>query len=323
MGIWTDWEAQGTRITKNLLHDNERPSYAKQLEGGMMCQDLFVEVGHGPTLIDNNILLSDASLRFATEGVALVHNLICGAFTIVGGGTGWRYTPYHMPHRTEVMGFMTILHGDDRIYNNIFVQKWSPEPFLIRHDSDDKTETENRVVGTHVFNEYPTYDEWISQFEMDREIPDMAKLEPAHNSHLPVWINGNAYFDGAKACSKEKSNLVDDEHKVTVDVVAENDSNYNNDAGDDHCNNVVNSNGQSGDGREYKLKTNLYEYLADFKCGMINTSILGNAFEPDEPFENPDGTPITFDSDYLGNHRGIDVIPGPFAAAEDAKSIIW
>lgn len=103
---------------------------------------------------------------------------------------------------------MTILHGDDRIYNNIFVQKWSPEPFLIRHDSDDKTETENRVVGTHVFNEYPTYDEWISQFEMDREIPDMAKLEPAHNSHLPVWINGQrAHSDGAKACSKEKSNL--------------------------------------------------------------------------------------------------------------------
>ena len=28
-------------------------------------------------------MLSDASLRFATEGVALVHNLICGALTCV------------------------------------------------------------------------------------------------------------------------------------------------------------------------------------------------------------------------------------------------
>ena len=37
-----------------------------------MCQDIFVEVGHGPTLIDNNILLSDASLRFATQGVAML-----------------------------------------------------------------------------------------------------------------------------------------------------------------------------------------------------------------------------------------------------------
>lgn len=79
MGIWCDWEAQGTRLSQNLLHDNQRPAFAKQLKGGMMCQDIFVEVGHGPTLIDNNILLSDASLRFATQGVAMVHNLICGA----------------------------------------------------------------------------------------------------------------------------------------------------------------------------------------------------------------------------------------------------
>ena len=92
MGIWCDWEAQGTRITQNLFHDNQRPEFAKQLVGGMMCQDLFVEVGHGPTLIDNNIFLSDVTLRMATQGVALVHNLICGAFTVVGGGTGPRYT---------------------------------------------------------------------------------------------------------------------------------------------------------------------------------------------------------------------------------------
>ena len=74
----------------------KKPAFAKQLKGSMMSQDIFVEVGHGPTLIDNNILLSDASLRMATEGVAMVHNLICGALTCVGGGTGPRYTPYHI-----------------------------------------------------------------------------------------------------------------------------------------------------------------------------------------------------------------------------------
>ena len=153
MGIWCDWEAQGTRLSQNLLHDNQRPAFAKQLKGGMMCQDIFVEVGHGPTLIDNNILLSDASLRFATQGVAMVHNLICGALTCVGEGTSWRYTPYHMPHRTEVMGFMTILHGDDRFYNNIFVQKWPSEDFITMHDSDDGFDSENRKVGTWMFDE--------------------------------------------------------------------------------------------------------------------------------------------------------------------------
>ncbi|MCH3998644.1 MAG: right-handed parallel beta-helix repeat-containing protein [Lachnospiraceae bacterium] len=298
MGIWTDWEAQGTRITQNLLHDNQRPAFAEPLTGGMCSQDIFVEVGHGPTLIDNNILLSDASLRIATEGVAMVHNLICGALTCVGDGTGWRYTPYHMPHRTEVQGFMTILHGDDRFYNNIFVQKYSPEPFVLRSDSDpSKVQTDNREVGTHVWDEYPTYEEWIAQFDMDEEIPNMAKLEKAHFGHLPVWCSGNAYFDGAKAWKKEKHNLVDTKDGVKVELVEK----------DGH----------------FTLDTNIYEYLGDFCADMIDTDTLGKAFEPTEAFENPDGTPITFNYDYLGSHRGINVIPGPFASAADAKKQLF
>ena len=175
MGIWTDWEAQGTRITQNLLHDNQKPENAEILKGGMMSQDIFVEVGHGPTLIDNNILLSDVSLRMATQGVAMVHNLICGSFTSVDGGTGDRYTPYHIPHRTEVMGFMTILHGDDRFYNNIFVQKYPAEDVTVLSDSDSsKSFRENRIVGTQVMDIYPTYEDWIKQFDMDTDVPNMS-----------------------------------------------------------------------------------------------------------------------------------------------------
>lgn len=292
MGIWCDWEAQGTRITQNLLHDNQKPEFAKQLKGGMMSQDIFVEVGHGPTLIDNNILLSDACLRMATEGVAMVHNLICGALTCVGDGTGPRYTPYHIPHRTEVMGFMTILHGDDRFYNNIFVQKWPSKPFITLRDSSEGADEENREVGTHVMDEYPTYDEWIKMFDMDTDTPDMKKLEPAHGEKLPVWVKGNVYFNGAKAYKKETGNLVDTEHEVTVDLNME-----------DSC---------------PVLSTNIYEFLGDFADSMVNSDILGYAFEPEERFENPDGTDIIFDSDYFGNHRGIRVLPGPFANAEDA-----
>lgn len=32
-------------------------------------------------------------------------------------------TPYHEIHGTKVMGFMTIQHGDNKFYNNIFVQQ--------------------------------------------------------------------------------------------------------------------------------------------------------------------------------------------------------
>ena len=294
MGIWCDWEAQGTRITQNLLHDNQMPAFAKNLPGSMMSQDLFVEVGHGPTLIDNNILLSDVSLRFATQGVALVHNLICGAFTCVGAGTDWRYTPYHIPHRTEVMGMMTILHGDDRFCNNIFVQKWPSEDYITYHDQDDGIERENRRVGTHVFDDYPTREAWLAQFDFDHR-PNMKALESVHFGHLPVESRGNLYLKGAKMIRSEKGGLALPAEDLYINLVTEGDT----------C----------------RLDTNLGDYLTALNCGMISTQTLGRAFEPEQPFENPDGSPITFDRDYHGRRRSPDIHPGPFAGDPDGR--IW
>lgn len=294
MGIWTDWEAQGTRITHNLLHDNHPPKNQK-VKPDNFEQDLFVEVGHGPILIDNNILLSKCALRIPTEGVAMAHNLICGSFAMVGSGVDSvingqrepRYTPYHIAHRTEVKGFMTILHGDDRFYNNIFVQNWQiPKDHLDGWDMSK--EYTNFEVGTHVWNEYPLYEDWIELFDMGKAWPDMGKLAKGHFGHLPVWIHGNVYCNGAGSFEKEEDKLIIEE-PVTVELIEK-------------------------DGK-YSLATNIYDYLKDFKVHMIHTSTLGKAFEPDEAYENPDGTPITLDEDYLYNKRGINVIPGPFAAS--------
>lgn len=303
MGIWCDWQAQGTRISQNLLHDNYAPEGVPMAPGAMMCQDVFVEVSHGPTLIDNNIMLSKAALRIATEGVACVHNLILGAFTAVGGGTDNiingvnqpRYTPYHIRHRTEVAGFMTILHGDNRFYNNIFIQNWPVEKAEEKEDMGFKM-ADNQVVGTEVFDEYPTYEEWIANFDMDQQA-NMMRLASYHFSHLPVWANGNAYFNGAKAWKKEQSNLIDTENHVKVELVEEDNKLF--------------------------LKTNVYELLGDFRDGIINSDILGYAFEPEQRFENPDGTAILFNEDYLGSHRGTATIPGPFASGEEAAKQLW
>lgn len=303
MGIWCDWQAQGTRITQNLLHDNTQPDGVPMALGAMMSQDIFIEVGHGPTLIDNNIMLSKASVRMATEGVALVHNLMLGALTAVGGGTDMtveginqpRYTPYHIPHRTEVAGFMSILHGDDRFYNNIFIQNWEAEEGEAKEDMGFSMK-DNTVVGTDVFDDYPTYDEWIANFEMDKPANMMA-LTKYHFAHLPVWAQGNAYFNGAKAWKKEQHNLIDTEHKIKVELVEK-------------------------DGK-YTLKTNLYDFLDGMKDGVITSDVLGEAFEPEERFENPDGTAITFDTDYFGSHRGVAPIPGPFADGKELENAVW
>ena len=41
---------------------------------------------------------------------------------------------------------------------------------------------------------------------------------------------------------------------------------------------------------------------------MINTEVLGKAFEPEEFFENPDATPITFDADYFRGQALPDIL---------------
>ena len=56
---------------------------------------------------------------------------------------------------------------------------------------------------------------------------------------------------------------------------------------------------------------------------MINTGILGEAFELEQKFENPDGSPICFNRDFWGRIRSMNVIAGPFASAGDAKAPLF
>jgi len=107
-GLWLDWMAQGTRVTANLFHENQ-------------SEDLFVEVDHGPFLIDNNIFLSPTALLSLSQGGAYVHNLMAGAIRL--NPYDARQTPFHKAHSTELAGMHDNPFGDDRCFNNIFVQR--------------------------------------------------------------------------------------------------------------------------------------------------------------------------------------------------------
>ena len=299
-GLWLDWQAQGTRVTGNLFFDNCLPEAYNHTEGNEIGEDIFIEVSHGPTLVDHNVLLSDCALKLATQGVALVHNLIAGSFTAVGRGVlngaltriSPRYTPYHVPHRTEIAGFMTILHGDMRFYNNIFIQKALRPALKQMMDArkDDEWTDGNLIAGTVPYEDYPTLEEYRKQFEGYCGMGS-APSDRYYNP-LPVWAEGNVYFNGAKPMSKEKA-FVNETDEISVCLK------------------------ETEEG--FFLKTNLYDYMPETQCSVITTDVLGMAFEPEQKFENPDGSPIVFREDYYGNAHKEMPLAGPFAKSDSLR----
>ncbi len=303
-GLWLDWQAQGTRVTQNLFHDNVPPVGTKIADKISMGEDIFIEVSHGPTLVDNNLLLSNCAARISTQGTAFVHNLIAGSFTWVGAGVdngggkfpSPRYTPYHVPHRTEVAGFMTILHGDARFYNNIFVQQ------EIRQDLIDFAESEGAyslsqyqfVCGTSPYDGYPSAETYFAQFKRENTVCHANR--EIYYDHLPVYTGGNVFFNGARPYDGEENYKEDTVNKVELSLKEEDGS--------------------------YRLVTNLYQFVPKFETPFVSTEMMGEAFEPEQRFENPDGSSIIFNRDYFGKERDMMPLPGPFASGNEAEELL-
>ena len=162
--LWLDWMTQGTRVSGNLFYDND-------------MEDLFLEVNHGPFLVDNNIFASRRSILEQSQGGAYVHNLIAGdIYRYVEHG---RYTPYFLPHSTEVAGLSIIPGGDDRYINNLFAT------VLPANEKDSK-----RKYGLADYNK----------------------------TVYPMMVDGNVYYNGALPFGGEKNKVVLPDFKPDVKV---------------------------------------------------------------------------------------------------------
>lgn len=189
LGLWLDWQTQGTRISKNLFYQNNR--------------DLFVEVSHGPYIVDHNIMASEYSLDNVSQGGAYINNLICGKMNHRKEMS--RSTQYHLTHSTKVAGFSFVYGGDDRFYNNIFIGSEGLEG-----------------VGTSHFKNYTTsLEEYI---ENVRKVPGDA--ESFDMVEQPVYINNNAYFAGAEPFEREVDKLVNKNFHPNCSIIEDGDEVY-------------------------------------------------------------------------------------------------
>jgi hypothetical protein len=107
-GIWMDYANQGIRITGNVIYDTQAAT-------------VFLEMDHGPTLVDNNILIGK-EVRSNSEATVFAHNLFVDC--------GYQYNPdikrrsaYYSPHTTKAVGRKTGTAQDEKWFNNIFIRK--------------------------------------------------------------------------------------------------------------------------------------------------------------------------------------------------------
>ncbi len=229
-GIWLDWMAQGARVTRNLLHDNNT------------SEDLFMEVNHGPFLIDNNLFLSGRSLFDMSQGGAYVHNLFMGRTQLRPELR--RSTPFHKAHSTEVAGLRNIQGGDDRFYNNLIIHPGG--------------------------------------------------LDGYDKATLPVQIEGNVYYNGAKPCFKETNYLEKADFNPELKVVEQSDSVF--------------------------LHIILDDSWHALDKRLVTTALLGRAKMSNAAYENPDGTPLKINNDYFGKKRSeANPSAGPFENPGEGK----
>ena len=266
LGTWLDWQAQGTRVSKNLYYANDR--------------DLMVEVTHGPYLVDNNIFASSYNFDNIAQGGAYLHNLCCG--TMRREDVLDRSTPYHFPHTTEVAGTTVVYSGDDRIYQNVFL-------------GGAVTYTEQSLHGTEGYDGHTnSLEEYISDV-ISRGNGD---LEQFKHVKQPVYIRGNAYLKGAKPYGREENTHVSDMDPAVRIVET--------------------------DGKTY-LELNVEKEMLEIPTEIYNSEKLGMPRITEAAYENPDGTPIVFDTDYLDQSRNGQPAAGPIEGLKEGMNriLVW
>jgi len=170
--IWLDWMAKGARVTGNLLHDNNT------------CEDLFVEVNHGPFLIDSNIFLSDRSLFDMSQGGAYVHNLFAGGITH-RPELGCE-TPYHPPYSTKVAGLRKIGGGDDRFYNNLIIQPGGLYEY-------DKATMSSQIEGNVYYNGAKPFAKETKFIEKPEFDPEIKIIEENESVFIHITLDASYY----------------------------------------------------------------------------------------------------------------------------------
>lgn len=265
LGTWLDWQAQGTRVTQNVYCRNTR--------------DIFIEVSHGPFVVDHNVLASPVSLDNFAQGGAYLYNVVAGAVRLEPVRD--RATPYHHPHSTQVAGYAVIEGGDDRWIGNLFLGgdlDQAYEPGSLGHSLAG--------YGTVGYANHPT--EWDEYFA---HIADRGRGDHRNFAGLvqPVQLHHNAYVGPARPRPGERDALVLEPGSVTLEILEE--------------------------GGQVDVRIAVPDEVTTAGGTVVDGAELGTVRVAAAEFADADGAAVRFDTDLAGQPKrvGETCAAGPFA----------
>ena len=157
------------------------------------------------------------------------------------------------------------------------------------------TYTEQSLHGTEGYDGHTnSLEEYISDV-ISRGNGD---LEQFKHVKQPVYIRGNAYLKGAKPYGREENTHVSDMDPAVRIVET--------------------------DGKTY-LELNVEKEMLEIPTEIYNSEKLGMPRITEAAYENPDGTPIVFDTDYLDQSRNGQPAAGPIEGLKEGMNriLVW
>ncbi|KAA6325676.1 hypothetical protein EZS27_025139 [termite gut metagenome] len=155
----------------------------------------------------------------------------------------------------------------------------------------------NKEKGLTDYDSLPAYYEGIYWDLNDRRPTEVQQRRVPFQ--LAMHVNANLYYNDVKPYANEKYNVTSsfDVHPVVEKR-----------------------------GNEFVLKLNFDNSINNIKTTPINTATLGSTYYSNGFYENPDGSPLAIDKDFLGNSRSLtNPKVGPFEQIQAGAQeiVIW
>ena len=241
--------------------------------------------------------IGDLKVEVSHGPCTIDNNLFLSQYALINHAQGTAYI------HNIFAGYVYALEHRNRATPYHYPHSTFPKGYAVMLGGDDRV-FGNIIIGA---SQAPAKTAYFSSYYNKYNTPEQYESTRGRNRYFgnveedtkpqPVYIAENAYTGFAKPFREEKDAIKADYIDFTI--------------GEENGNAV--------------FTVTIPKEVADMSITPTTTERLGSPRIVEQTFEAPDGTPIDFTLDILGNKRGDRIVAGPFAklSAGENKFTVW